>query len=114
MSDRYITWKQALDFSLLISAIISVVTILGILPLWSQALSGGVIAILVVYGFVSNYSKKAAVLHAISMECTYLYTQLELLWVGVQEKTMTEQDALRHYRQIDERFNVCHRMGSTY
>ena len=103
LSDRFILKKQVLDFLLLISAVASVVTTLSILPLWSQALSGGAIAILVVYGFVSNYSKKAAVLHAISMECSYLYSQLELLWVGVQENTLSEQEALRHYRQIDER-----------
>ena len=106
---KFLLRKKVIDFSLLISATVSVITALGILPtwvpMWVYPLSSAAIAILVVYGFVADYTKKVSVLHSITVGCSDLHNQTEFLWADMQEAHIEEDEAIAECKRIGNRLD---------
>ena len=68
LSDRYRRNHTIVRFLLLAAAASGIAAVVDLLPKTMQSVSGALVALLVMWDFVSDYAKKAAVLHAISVE----------------------------------------------
>ena len=94
LSDRYRRYHWAVRFVLLLSASSGIVALLDLLPESMrqpvQLTAGGFIALTVVWDFVSDYARKAAVLHAISMECSLVEVELKALWGELEHRSDDE------------------------
>ena len=94
LSDRYRHYHWAVRFVLLLSASSGIVALLDLLPdsvrQPVQLTAGGLIALTVVWDFVSDYARKAAVLHAISMECSIVEVELKALWGELEHRSDDE------------------------
>ena len=84
LSDRHRRHHFAIRLLLLIAATGGVAALLELLPDGIQILSGALVAVLVALDFVTDYAKKAAVLHAISIECSALEIEWEDLWGNLE------------------------------
>ena len=90
-------------FLLYVAAASGVAAFLDVLPPIAQLISGGVIVLIVTWDFVSDYGKKAAVLHAISLQCGELENEWQDLWIGVDDGTMTDEEVIDRHRQLIQR-----------
>ena len=70
LADRHRFRHWMIRFLMLAAAAGGVAALLELLPSIAQLVAGGLIALLVVWDSISDYAKKAAVLHAISLECS--------------------------------------------
>ena len=88
LSDRYRHYHWVVRFVLLLAASSEIVALLSLLPedvrQTVQLIAGGCIALTVAWDFVSDYARKAAVLHAISMECSIVEVELKALWDEIE------------------------------
>ena len=103
LSDRYRRNYTIIRFLLYAAAASGVAAFLDVLPPIAQLISGGVIALIVTWDFVSDYGKKAAVLHAISLQCGELLNEWQDLWIGVDDGTMTNEEVIERNRQLIQR-----------
>lgn len=106
LTDKYVLRDRVLKTVLLLSASASIAALLEALPNWVQLIAGLGIAVCIVTDFVMNFARKAAVLHAISTECSFLQNQIELLWAQVQDASGDEEEIKRDYIQLDQRLNT--------
>ena len=101
LSDRYRRNHLIVRFLLLAAAASGIAVLLGLLPEIVQLLAGGLIALLVAWDFVADYAKKAAVLHAISLECSALEIQWRELWADVNELDFDDAEARHQNRRLE-------------
>ena len=83
---------------LLFAAVGGVARFLGILPDETEFVSnvaGIIIIALVIWDFMADDGKKAAVLHAISIECGEYYLQLSSLWVSLNHPEGADETDIR-------------------
>lgn len=90
LSDRHRRNYFTIRLLLLIAATGGVAALLELLPDGIQILAGALVAVLVALDFVTDYAKKAAVLHAISIECSALEIEWEDLWGNLENLGDTE------------------------
>lgn len=90
LSDRHRHNHFRLRLLLLIAATGGIAALFELLPDFIQTLAGVLVAVLVALDFVTDYAKKAAVLHAISIECSELQTEWEYLWGNLENLGDTE------------------------
>ena len=76
---------------------------LDVLPASVQLIAGGLVALLVVWDFIADYAKKAAVLHAISLECSALEIEWRELWADVNERDLDDSEARRKNQRLARR-----------
>ena len=67
-------------FVLLAAAAGGIASLLDLLPPIAQLAASGFIALVVAWDFASDYARKAAVLHTISLECGLLEIEWRDLW----------------------------------
>ena len=85
---------------------------LDVLPANVQLVAGGVVALLVAWDFVTDYARKAAVLHAISLECSALEIEWRALWADVNEGNLDDAEARRENQRLVRRvLEVTERAG---
>ena len=72
LSDRHRRNHSRVRFLLLAAATGSIAALLDLIPESTQLFTSAWVALLVAWDFVSDYAKKAAVLHTISLECSAL------------------------------------------
>lgn len=101
LSDRQRRNRAIVQFLLLAAAASGIAALLDLLPSIVQAAAGGLVALLVAWDFVSNYAKKAAVLHAISIECSALEIEWRDLWFALD--TLSDEDAHRENTRLARR-----------
>ena len=93
LSDRHRRNHIIVRFLLLVAAASGIAALLDQLPAIAQLIAGGLIAVLVVWDFVSDYAKKAAVLHVISLECSALEVEWRELWADINDNESNTTDA---------------------
>ena len=103
LSDRYRRNYTIIRFLLYAAAASGIAAFLDVLPPIAQLISGGVIALIITWDFVSDYGRKAAVLHAISLQCGELENEWQELWMDVDNGTMTNEEVIERNRQLIQR-----------
>ena len=107
LSDRYRRNHWAVRFVLLVAASSEIVALLALLPenmrQSVQLAAAGFIALTVAWDFVSDYARKAAVLHAISMECSAVEIELKSLWGEIE--SISDDEAQRRNTQLMRRIS---------
>ena len=103
LADRHRFRHSMIRFLLLAAAAGGIAALLELLPPVAQLVAGGLVALLVVWDFISNYAKKAAVLHAISLECSYLENEWRELWLDINNGTTDEDDARNRNNRLARR-----------
>lgn len=99
LADRHRRIHMIVRFLLLAAAVSGIAALLDLLPAAAQLVAGGLLALLVVWDFVSNYAKKAAVLHAISLDCSLLDVEWRELWADVNNGHVSDAEARdKNYR----------------
>ena len=101
LSDRYRRNHFTIRLLLLIAATGGVAALLELLPEGVQLLAGALVAVLVALDFVTDYAKKAAILHAISIECSALEIEWQGLWGDLDNLGDTE--AREHHARLSRR-----------
>ena len=103
MAGKHEKWLLAIRFVLLLAGTGSIASVVDIVPPVVQAFFGVVVAAAVAWEFVANYARKAAVLHAICLECCAIENELRELWTDVQLENMDEQDIRQTNRRLGAR-----------
>ena len=89
---------RTLRFVLLFAAVGGVTRFLDVLPEVTESISnaaGIVIIALVIWDFMADYGKKAAILHAISIECGDYDLRLRSLWMSLDHADGEDETAIR-------------------
>lgn len=81
VGDRLQRWHKSLMVLILVCGTGSATYLLDLLPRDFQPYLGLALAVLSIWAMVGNYARKAAIAHAISIECS----QLEDEWRGLME-----------------------------
>lgn len=103
LSDRYRRNHSTVRFLLLAAAAGGIAALLDVLPAIAQLVAGGLVALLVVWDFVADYARKAAVLHAVSLECSALEIEWRELWAAVNERDLDDAEARRKNQRLARR-----------
>ena len=106
LSDRYRRNHSILRFLLLGAAAGGVGALLDLLPEITQLVAGGAVALLVAWDFVTDYAKKAAILHTIGVECSALEIEWRELWADVNERDLDDAEARRRNRELERRILI--------
>lgn len=80
LSDKYRRKHFRIRLVLLAAAASGIAALLDLFPEVVQIVAGGLVALCVAWDFASDYAKKAAILHAISIECSALEVEWQALW----------------------------------
>ncbi len=103
LSDRHRRNHKIVRFLLLAAAAGGIATLLDLLPAIAQLIAGGLVALLVAWDFASDYAKKAAVLHAISLECSDLEREWRDLWLKLE--TIGDAEAHQENTRLSQRIS---------
>ena len=101
LSDQHRRNHLIVRFLLLAAAAGGIAALLDLLPAMAQLVAGGVIALLVAWDFVSDYAKKAAILHAISIECSAMEIEWQALWLELEN--ISDAEARRENTRLSRR-----------
>lgn len=105
LSDRHRRNHTAVRFLLLAAAAGGIAALLDLLPQIVQLVAGGLIALLVAWDFVSDYAKKAAVLHTIDIECGLLEIEWRELWNEANDPEASDAEVREKNRRLAERIS---------
>ncbi len=105
LADRHRFKHWLIRFLMLAAAAGGVAALLELLPSIAQLVAGGLIALLVVWDSISDYAKKAAVLHAISLECSSLENEWRELWLDIENEATDEADARARNNRLARRMD---------
>lgn len=103
LSDRYKRNYDIVRVLLFVAATSGIAAFLDALPSIAQLISGVGIAVIIAWDFVSDYGRKAAVLHAISLQCGELENEWRDLWRSVDDGTIANEEAVKKNRQLCQR-----------
>lgn len=103
LSDRYKRNYNIVRVLLFAAATSGIAAFLDALPSIAQLISGVGIALIIAWDFVSDYRRKAAVLHAIRLQCGELENEWRALWRSVDDGTIANEEALKKNRQLLQR-----------
>ena len=103
LSDKYRRNHFIVRFLLLAAAASGIAALLEILPAIAQLIATAFVALIVVWDFVSDYARKAAILHAISTECSELETEWQELWTEINEDEIGTAEVLWKNRRLSRR-----------
>ncbi len=106
LSNRYRLSYYIVRFLLLASAVSGIAVLLELLPATLQSISNGLIALLVVWDFLSDYARKAEVLRTISLHCSELESQWRDLWIELDDVESSDIEIRRKNGQLSERISV--------
>lgn len=103
LANRYILAVRILRIILLLAAFSSVLTFVVSWPSILLVLLSLVIAGIVIFDMVSNYSEKVAVLYAINLECNHLESRWQQLWLDINNEAIDDSEAKRQINALTER-----------
>ena len=103
LSDRHRRNHLIVRFLLLAAATSSIAALLHLIPDIAQPVASSGVALLVVWDFVSDYAKKAAVLHTISLECNALEIEGRELWDDIEDYNVAADGARRKKQQLERK-----------
>ena len=96
-------WHTAGSFVLGIAGTGAAVAFVARLPEQVQVLAGLVLAVATVAMFVSGLAAKAAVAHAISVQCAELALEFKTLYLDVRSHALADDAATAEWRKLVER-----------
>ena len=112
LSDRYSRNRRIVQFLLMAAATGGIATLVNLLPQFIQQIAAAAVAILVAWDFFADYAKKAAVLHAICIECNRLEGEWRQLWVDIDQSNLDDAGVRRQCASLRRRLNeVTARVG---
>ena len=103
LADRHRRNHTLTRVFLLATAASGVAALLDLLPDAARLVAGGLIAFVVAWDFVANYAKKAAVLHAISLECGALEEEWRALWIDANDDGAEDSEVQRRNRELSRK-----------
>ena len=103
LSDKYRRNYLVVRFLLLAAAASGIAALLELLPAIAQSFAAGLVALIVAWDFVSDYAKKAAVLHTISIECSQLESEWQQLWAEIDEDVLSTAEVLQRNDRLSRR-----------
>ena len=103
LSDRHRRKHRIIQVLLMAAATSGIATVLDLMPGFTQQIAGAAVAILVVWDFNGDYARKAAVLHAISIECNRLESRWHKLWLEIDRPDLDDADALHQCEILGQR-----------
>ena len=103
LSDRHRRKHRIIQVLLMAAATSGIATVLDLMPGFTQQIAGAAVAILVVWDFNGDYAKKAAVLHAIYIECSRLESRWHKLWLEIDRPDLDDADALHQCEILGQR-----------
>ena len=105
LSDRHSRNRRIVQFLLMAAATGGIATLVDLLPQFIQQIAAAAVAILVAWDFFADYAKKAAVLHAILIECNRLEGEWGDLWVGIDRSDLDDADVRQQCVLLGARLN---------
>ena len=107
LSNRYRHNHMIVRFLLLVVTLGGIAALLDLLPPVAQIIAGAVVALLFAWDHAADYAKKAAVLQAISLECSLLEDEWKQLWATIcaKDANVTDEEARRMNRQLTRRIS---------
>lgn len=105
LSDRHRRNHSAIRLLLLAAAAVGIAALLDLLPQIVQLIAGGIIALVVAWDFVSDYAKKAAVLHTINIDCGLLEIEWRELWNEANDPEASDAEVREKNRRLAERIS---------
>ena len=103
LSDRHRFKHSIVRFLLLASAVGGIGALLDLLPDNAQLIAGALVALLVVWDFMADYTKKAAILHTVSKECSDLEIKWRALWRDVNREDADDVEIRNQIEQLARR-----------
>lgn len=103
LSDRHRKKHRLIRFLLLGATAGGIAALLELLPAELRLIASGLLALLVVWDAVSDYAKKAAVLHAVSLECSRLEIEWRELWADANDPETDEAHVRSEIRRLARR-----------
>ena len=103
LSDRHRRNHSRVRFLLLAAATGSIAALLDLIPEITQLFTSAGVALLVAWDFVSDYAKKAAVLHMISLECSALEIEFQGLWLETDNPKTSDNEIRSKGKQLERR-----------
>ena len=103
LSDRHRRNHSRVRFLLLAAATGSIAALLDLIPEITQLFTSAGVALLVAWDFVSDYAKKAAVLHTISLECSALEIEFQGLWLETDNPKASDNEIRSKGKQLERR-----------
>ena len=105
LAERHRIKQSIVSFVLLLSAMTGISSLFEVLPPIAYVISSAAIAIVVVWGFIGNHSRKQALLSLVSQECARLEFEWESLWAEINTYQIDEEEAQRRNRELAERLS---------
>ena len=103
LTNRFTLRHRIVRFVLVVGASIAVVSTLPEVP-WGVGLLGAVVLVgVTTFDFIWDYGTRAALAHAISLECNVIQKDYERLWWSLERKRIEEQDCQEQLSQLTMR-----------
>jgi len=103
LSDVHRRNHAIIRFVLLAAAAGGIASLLDLLPPIAQLAASGFIALVVAWDFASDYARKAAVLHTISLECGLLEIEWRDLWNDANNPDASDDEVRERNAQLSRR-----------
>jgi hypothetical protein len=103
LHSRYLRNHFRLRVLLLASIMSGIGSMLEVVPGIVQLVAGGVVAVLMAWEFVTNYAKKAAVVHVIFLQCSDLEAKWRDLWLSVDDEDANDATIRRENANLSRR-----------
>lgn len=103
LSDRHRKKHRWIRFLLLGATAGGIAALLELLRSELRLFASGLLALLVVWDAVSDYARKAAVLHAVSLECSRLEIEWRELWGDANDPEADEAHVRNEIRRLARR-----------
>lgn len=105
LADRHCRKRRIMQSLLLAAATSGLVGLLGPLPEFMLQTAAATVAILVAWDSFGDYARKAAVLHAICIECNRIEGLWQRLWLEIDRPDLKDTDVLRQCETLGQRLN---------
>ena len=105
LADRYLKKRRTMQFLLIAAAASGIAGLLGPLPEFISRAAAAAVAILVVWDVFGDYARKAAVLHAISIECNRIESLWHALWLEIDRSDLEDADVLGQCKTLGQSLN---------
>ena len=109
LGDQYRRKHFIVRFTLLVAAIVETAALLALLPesvrqstllMIAQLIAAIAVALIVAWDFLSDYARKAAILHAINLECNSVGIALDALWGKIESEAIADDEAQRENARL--------------
>ena len=104
LAERYESKSKWIQFALAFAALGGLARLVGLFPenwAWLGDLGTSAVIAFVIFNLMAGYSRKAAVLHAISLRCADLERQWRALWNTVDVEGVDEWEIMQRTHELE-------------